>query len=197
MIIYNIREGIDVQLYLKDLDGSDIGVFLKSGQFVFSPTKEKTKSINLQGIKRNIGIVEQAKPADAEFFLAYDKGTTFSVAYVEPVKEKKALPLNKKKKYFDRHKINKLTKKEAFIQELEQISNESSIEVINYDYSVLESIIKPEIIPSSIIVVEEQKVVPVAKKIIKNPEVKKEKKVVAKTKIITKTRSFEVKRKRK
>ena len=71
MKIINITKNSSISLYLKDVDNSEVGVTLKSNEFVYSPTDEKTKSINLHGIKKNLGLLEEDKPVYLDFFVVY------------------------------------------------------------------------------------------------------------------------------
>jgi hypothetical protein len=204
MIIYNIREDIDVQIYLKNIDGSDINIFLKPGQFVFSPTDEKTKSINLQGIKRNIGIVMEEKPLDAEYFIIYDQDKRFFM-YPEKqvqcvsedkidiitIKKQRINPKNKKTILFAKNRVNKA--KKEFVKELNDISKECvEPELTTSDYSILNDILKEESKEEFV-----SEVVLEKNKKIKEAPVKQKKLPEPKIKIVSKPRNFILKNKKK
>lgn len=72
MKITNITKGAEITLYLLDVDGSEVSATIKVGQFVFTPNNEKTKTINLHGAKKNIGVSAMSpKPDFLEFFIPY------------------------------------------------------------------------------------------------------------------------------
>lgn len=64
---------IDIPLVLKDADGSDVTVNLKYDQVTFTPTNEKTRTVNMHGVKRNIGVSFDDKPDHLEYFKPYYK----------------------------------------------------------------------------------------------------------------------------
>jgi len=79
MKIINTTKGHDISLYLKDVDGSENGVLIKPNHFVYSPTDERTKSINLHGIKRNIGISSDEKPDHLDYFVPYTEDQLINI----------------------------------------------------------------------------------------------------------------------
>lgn len=63
---------LDVQLVVKNEDGSDVEFLLKYGQTAFTPTNQKTRTVNMHGAKRHIGVsFEDEKPEHLEFFIGY------------------------------------------------------------------------------------------------------------------------------
>lgn len=63
---------IDIPLIVQDTDGSSVDLTLKFGQITFTPTNTKTRTINLHGAKRNIGVsFEDEKPEHLEYFETY------------------------------------------------------------------------------------------------------------------------------
>ena len=107
MKIFNISKS-SIQLYLKDKDGTDATVLLQVGEFVFSPTNEKTKSINLHGLKKNIGLSIEDKPEYLEYFKPY-KEHDIIIATSEEIISKDVLNID--------------------------VDNLDKIDVINSDYS--------------------------------------------------------------
>jgi len=75
MKIINITKNSTISIYINDVDGSEVGVTLKSNNFVYSPTNERTKSINLHGIKKNLGILNEDKPIYLDFFVVYTQAS--------------------------------------------------------------------------------------------------------------------------
>lgn len=60
-----------VEFFAKDESGNDISIKLGYHQFVFTPTKEKTRTININGRRGNLFIDFEEKPDFAEFFKPY------------------------------------------------------------------------------------------------------------------------------
>ena len=72
MKIINISHtGMEIGLAVNDGHGNPKEVKLKSGCFIFTPTNEKTRAINLHGAKRNLAVTEDAKPDHLEYFINY------------------------------------------------------------------------------------------------------------------------------
>ncbi len=72
MKIINISHtGMEIGLAVNDGNGNPKEVILKSGCFIFTPTNEKTRAINLHGSKRNLAVTEDSKPDHLEYFENY------------------------------------------------------------------------------------------------------------------------------
>lgn len=63
-----------IEFFVKDEAGNDISIKLGYYQFVFTPTKEKTRTINIHGRRGSIFIDFQDKPDFAEYFKPYTTG---------------------------------------------------------------------------------------------------------------------------
>ena len=72
-IINTTYHKTEISTYVKDVDGSDVLITLKYQEFTFVPTEEKTKGINLHGLKRNLGLILEDKPNHLEYFKPYPK----------------------------------------------------------------------------------------------------------------------------
>lgn len=74
MKILNITTNkISLPLSVKDVDGTNVFVTLEHDEFIFTPTEEKTRSVNLHGFKKNIGVTFDEKPGHLEYFVTYTK----------------------------------------------------------------------------------------------------------------------------
>ncbi len=72
MKIINISHtGMDIGLSVNDGSGNPKEIVLKTGCFVFTPTNEKTRAINLHGSKRNLAVNEDEKPDHLDYFENY------------------------------------------------------------------------------------------------------------------------------
>jgi len=74
MLMRIINKAIDkrpIEFFAKDEAGNDIQIKLGYYQFVFTPTKEKTRTININGRRGNIFIDFEEKPDYAEHFKPY------------------------------------------------------------------------------------------------------------------------------
>jgi len=60
-----------IDFFAKDEAGNDISISLGYHQFIFTPTNEKTRTINILGRRGNIFIDFEEKPDFAEYFKAY------------------------------------------------------------------------------------------------------------------------------
>lgn len=74
MIIYNNTNNQDIALYVRDDAGGDQFIKLPPRHFIYTPTDEKTRSVNFHGLKKNIGVeFGTQKPEFAQYFIPYTK----------------------------------------------------------------------------------------------------------------------------
>ncbi len=72
MKLVNISENLIYIVYVKDEEGNDRIVKMHPNDHVFTPTNEKTKSVTLQGMKKNIAVIfDEPKPEHIEYFVPY------------------------------------------------------------------------------------------------------------------------------
>lgn len=64
----------DITLIAADNNKLPVEFTIKYGEFAFTPTNEKTRSINIHGAKKNIGIsFDEEKPSNLDFFKSYSE----------------------------------------------------------------------------------------------------------------------------
>jgi len=95
MKLVNISNNLIYIIYVKDEIGNDRIVKMHPGDHVFSPTNEKTKSVTLQGLKKNIAVFfDEFKPNHLEYFVPYKLEQLDKIEFVQK------LPIDQKSDFF-------------------------------------------------------------------------------------------------